>query len=98
MRVSDCPACPWGQAGQSETRVGLDIGYQRLVRVRAGYAFVQDGLSGPRVGLGLESGSRGADPGRALLAGPGVHGRGPAVLFFPHAVLIKSLAPPASLV
>src|SRR5436190_13556309 len=23
---------PWGQAGQSETRVGLDIGYQRLVR------------------------------------------------------------------
>src|SRR5882724_12374275 len=43
---------PWGQAGQSETRVGLDIGYQRLVRVRAGYAFVQDGLSGPSVGLG----------------------------------------------
>src|SRR6266705_910499 len=39
---------PWGQVGQSETRLGVDIGYQRLVRLRAGYAFVQDGLSGPR--------------------------------------------------
>src|SRR6267378_7782583 len=48
---------PWGQAGQSETRIGLDIGYQKFVRVRAGYAFVQDGLSGPSVGLGIESGS-----------------------------------------
>src|SRR5213078_3100410 len=48
---------PWGQVGQSETRLGVDVGYQRLVRVRAGYAFVQDGLSGPSVGLGIESGS-----------------------------------------
>src|SRR5438093_12848773 len=31
---------PWGQAGQSETRIGLDIGYQKLVRVRAGHGFV----------------------------------------------------------
>src|SRR6266550_2413359 len=44
---------PWGQGGQSETRVGFDVGYQKLVRVRAGYAFVQDGLSGPSVGLGI---------------------------------------------
>src|SRR5437867_12997516 len=27
---------PWGQVGQSETRLGVDIGYQRLVRLRAG--------------------------------------------------------------
>src|SRR5437867_9752884 len=52
---------PWGQVGQSETRLGLDIGYQRLVRVRAGYAFVQDGLSGPSVGLGLRRGSLGVE-------------------------------------
>ena len=58
---------PWGQAGQSETRIGLDIGYQKLVRVRAGYAFVQDGLSGPSVGLGVESGSLGVDLARAFL-------------------------------
>lgn len=60
---------PWGQTGQSETRIGLDIGYQRLVRVRAGYAFVQDGLSGPSVGLGIESGSIGVDLARAFLTG-----------------------------
>lgn len=60
---------PWGQAGQSETRVGLDLGYQHLVRVRAGYAFVQDGLSGPSVGLGVESGSLGVDLARAFLTG-----------------------------
>ena len=60
---------PWGQMGQSETRLGLDVGYQRLVRVRAGYAFVQDGLSGPSVGLGLESGSLGVDLARAFLTG-----------------------------
>lgn len=60
---------PWGQAGQSETRVGVDVGYQKLVRVRAGYAFVQDGLSGPSVGLGLESGSLGVDLARAFLTG-----------------------------
>ena len=60
---------PWGQMGQSETRLGLDIGYQRLVRVRAGYAFVQDGLSGPSVGLGVESGSLGIDLARAFLTG-----------------------------
>jgi len=60
---------PWGQVGQSETRVGLDIGYQRLVRVRAGYAFVQDGLSGPSLGLGVETGSLGVDLARAFLTG-----------------------------
>src|SRR6267142_849380 len=68
---------PWGQAGQSETRVGLDIGYQRLVRVRAGYAFVQDGLSGPSVGLGLESGSLGVDLARAFLTGSDLQDESP---------------------
>ena len=58
---------PWGEVGQSETRFGVDVGYQRLVRVRAGYAFVQDGLSGPSVGLGVESGSLGVDLARAFL-------------------------------
>src|SRR6267378_154341 len=58
---------PWGQVGQSETRFGIDVGYQHLVRVRAGYAFVQDGLGGPSVGLGIESGSLGVDLARAFL-------------------------------
>jgi hypothetical protein len=60
---------PWGHQGQSELRFGFDVGYQRLVRVRAGYAFVQDGLSGPSVGLGVESGSIGVDLARTFLTG-----------------------------
>ena len=60
---------PWGHAGASEMRVGVDIGYERLVRVRAGYAFVRDGLSGPSVGVGLENGSIGVDLARMFLTG-----------------------------
>ena len=73
---------PWGQAGQPETRVGVDIGYQKLVRVRAGYAFVQDGLSGPSVGLGLESGSLGVDLARAFLTGSDLQVESPTFFSF----------------
>src|SRR6266513_2203133 len=73
---------PCGQAGESETRVGLDIGYQRLVRVRAGYAFVQDGLSGPSAGLGIESGSLGVDLARAFLTGSDLQADSPTFFSF----------------
>jgi hypothetical protein len=73
---------PWGEAGQPETRVGIDIGYQKLVRVRAGYAFVQDGLSGPSVGLGLESGSLGIDFARAFLTGSDLQADSPTFFSF----------------
>jgi len=73
---------PFGQTGQSETRLGVDIGYQKLVRVRAGYAFVQDGLSGPSVGLGLESGSLGVDLARAFLTGSDLQVENPTFFSF----------------
>src|SRR6185503_13659548 len=69
LRVAADVDSPWGHQGQSELRFGFDVGYQRLVRVRAGYAFVQDGLSGPSVGLGVESGSIGVDLARMFLTG-----------------------------
>jgi len=73
---------PWGQTGQSETRLGIDVGYQKLVRVRAGYAFVQDGLSGPSVGLGIESGSLGVDLARAFLTGSDLQVENPTFFSF----------------
>ena len=73
---------PWGEAGQSETRIGVDLGYQRLIRVRAGYAFVQDGLSGPSVGLGVESGSIGVDLARAFIAGSDLQVENPTFFSF----------------
>jgi hypothetical protein len=60
---------PWRQAGQSEMRLGMDVGYQRLLRLRAGYAFVHEGLSGPSVGIGVENGSIGVDLARTFLTG-----------------------------
>ena len=82
LKVAADVDSPWGQAGQSETRVGLDIGYQRLVRVRAGYAFVQDGLSGPSIGLGVESGSLGIDLARAFLTGSDLQVESPTFFSF----------------
>jgi len=73
---------PWGAVGQSETRVGIDVGYQRLVRVRAGYAFVNDGLSGPSVGLGIESGSLGVDLARAFITGSDLEADNPTFFSF----------------
>lgn len=60
---------PWGSYGESEMRFGVDVGYQHLLRVRGGYAFVRDGLSGPSVGMGISSGSIGVDLARTFLSG-----------------------------
>ncbi len=60
---------PWGSYGDSQMRLGFDLGYQRLLRLRGGYAFVRDGLSGPSVGMGVTSGSIGVDLARTFLTG-----------------------------
>ena len=61
---------PWGSYGDSEMRFGVDVGYQRLVRLRGGYAFVRgEGLGGPSVGMGVSSGSIGVDFARTFLSG-----------------------------
>jgi hypothetical protein len=69
LKVAADVDSPWGREGQSEMRLGFDVGYQRLLRMRAGYAFVQDGLSGPSVGFGLENGSLAVDLARQFLTG-----------------------------
>jgi len=57
---------PWGGEGESQMRFGLDVGYQRLVRVRGGYAFAGSGVSGPSFGMGLSSGAIGFDLARTF--------------------------------
>src|SRR2546427_6342 len=69
LKVAADVDSPWGSYGESQMRVGLDVGYQRLLRVRGGYAFVRDGLSGPSVGVGVESGAIGVDLARSFLSG-----------------------------
>ena len=60
---------PWGRAGASEMRLGLDLGYGEVVRIRGGYAFVRDGVSGPSVGLGVSTSAIGVDLARTFLTG-----------------------------
>lgn len=43
----------WGTYTHPETRLGVEFGYSDVVRVRAGYAFLQSQNSGPSIGLGL---------------------------------------------
>ena len=69
LKVAADVDSPWGSYGESQMRLGLDVGYQRLLRVRGGYAFVRDGLSGPSVGVGFETGAIGVDLARSFLAG-----------------------------
>ena len=44
---------PWGEYGHPDALMGVEIGYQDLVRVRTGYAIVESSASGPSVGLGV---------------------------------------------
>jgi len=75
---------PWGQVGSPQMRFGVDIGYQRLVRVRGGYAFSSNGtgLSGPSVGLGITSGAIGVDLARPFLQGSGLVTPNPTFISF----------------
>src|SRR5207248_2637759 len=73
---------PWRSYGDSEMRLGIDVGYQRLLRLRGGYAFVRDGLSGPSVGMGVTSGSIGVDLARAFLTGSDLVAQNPAFFSF----------------
>src|SRR6266496_4122863 len=73
---------PWGEVGTPQARFGLDVGYQRLLRLRGGYAFVHDGLGGPTVGLGVASGSIGVDLAHPFLTGSSLVTANPTYLSF----------------
>jgi hypothetical protein len=60
---------PWGEDGRAETHVGFDFGFEERFRLRGGYAFLHDGLSGPSVGVGVRSGAIGVDLARMFVTG-----------------------------
>ena len=69
VRVAADLESPWRETGSPDIRLGMDVGYHEAVRVRGGYAFVHQGLSGPSVGLGLATGAIGVDLARMFLTG-----------------------------
>jgi len=92
LKVAADVDSPWGSYGDSEMRVGIDVGYQRLLRLRGGYAFVRDGLSGPSVGMGERVDRRG--PGARLPDGLRL-GRPESDLFLLPRGVLRCAASPA---
>ncbi len=82
LRLAADVESPWRETGTPDVRVGVDVGYRELVRVRGGYAFVHQGLSGPSVGLGVATGSIGVDLARTFLAGTDLVVPNPTFLSF----------------
>ncbi len=56
----------WGVMGNPDVRVGAELGYGETVRLRAGYAFLQQENSGPSVGVGVRMGRIGLDFARVF--------------------------------
>jgi hypothetical protein len=82
LRVAADLDSPWGEVGSPSMRLGVDVGYQHLLRVRGGYAFAPDGLRGPSIGLGVTSGSIGVDLARPFLQGSGLVTPNPTFISF----------------
>src|SRR6266516_4663922 len=82
LKVAADVESPWGEVGTPQARLGVDVGYQRLLRLRGGYAFVHDGLGGPTVGLGVASGSIGVDLAHPFLTGSSLVTANPTYLSF----------------
>ena len=47
---------PWGGANNPDARVGVELAYGQLIRIRSGYAFLHAESGGPSLGLGLRFG------------------------------------------
>lgn len=56
----------WGEFDDPQARVGVELGYGDLIRLRAGYAFVDSDARGPAVGLGVKLGRFSVDFSRVF--------------------------------
>jgi len=82
LRLAADLESPWRETGSPDVRVGVDVGYREVVRVRGGYAFLHQGLSGPSVGLGLATGSISVALAQMFLTGTDLLVANPTFLSF----------------
>jgi hypothetical protein len=82
VRMAADVESPWRQTGNPDIRLGVDVGYRQLVRVRGGYAFLHQGLSGPSIGVGVATGAIGVDLARMFLTGTDLVTPNPTFLSF----------------
>ena len=82
VRMAADVESPWRQTGDPDVRLGVDVGYRQMVRVRGGYAFLHQGLSGPSIGLGVATGAIGVDLARMFLTNTDLVTPNPTFLSF----------------
>lgn len=82
VRMAADVESPWRQTGNPDVRLGVDVGYRQMVRVRGGYAFLHQGLSGPSIGLGVATGAIGVDLARMFLTNTDLVTPNPTFLSF----------------
>lgn len=58
----------WGTYTNPDLRVGVDLGYEDVVRLRAGYAFLESEAGGPSIGVGFRVGRLSLDFARVFFA------------------------------
>ncbi|HYK09424.1 MAG TPA: PorV/PorQ family protein [Gemmatimonadales bacterium] len=73
---------PWDNSAPPEMRLGIDLGYHETIRVRSGYAFARQGLSGPSIGMGVHTGSFGLDFSRTFVQNTDLLGANPTFISF----------------
>ncbi len=56
----------WGEFDDPRLRIGMELGYVDLIRIRTGYAFIDAETRGPSVGLGVRLGRLSVDFSRVF--------------------------------
>ncbi|HEY6808906.1 MAG TPA: hypothetical protein VI160_08980, partial [Gemmatimonadales bacterium] len=82
LRVAADVDSPWDNSAPPEMRLGVDIGYHDVVRLRGGYAFTRQGLTGPSVGMGISTGAIGVDFARTFMTGTDLLAANPTFVSF----------------
>ena len=82
LRVAADVDRPWDNSAPPEMRVGIDLGYRDLIRLRSGYAFTRQGLSGPTIGMGVHTGSLALDFARTFVSGTDLLASNPTFVSF----------------
>jgi hypothetical protein len=82
LRVAADVDRPWGQDGDPAVRLGVDLGYKQIARVRAGYGQRSGGESSASIGLGLATGSIGVDLAQTFLSSSELEAANPTYFSF----------------
>ena len=82
LRVAADLDRPWGQDGEPAVRVGVDVGYRQVARVRAGYGGHSGGDTSASIGLGVASGSIGVDLAQTFFSSSDLQAENPTFFSF----------------